>query len=361
MLYSIQLKGRLIIMPKYTVNENMGAALRNIRQKRNIKAVTVADYINKTGAYISKLEKGQLNTIDEKDLIGIIRAVSKTEEEFNEAIDLLLADTTKIYSNEENKDEEWRMNMDLFYRHIPIPDEYVDLVNEKITALNISVTEIVDYINANHELYNDETLPNELIERAEKNHWNFNNGRSFIVLEVHEKLINDVISGKAKSANYSLLTCLLLTLYRFEKLSNDEAYKATYETLNRLKIFTLKEKEEIMQAYEDAQNMHTILDQRENPNLSEYDRQLLCSLNELVKKVQFFSELHGADYSCQKVKVMVDNIINDPVLFMGYIGVDLSKLKNCDIQIKKDFVQAIKSLVDEYSVRKPKEEKTELI
>ena len=46
---------------------------------------------------------------------------------------------------------------------------------------------------------------------------------------------------------------------------------------------------------------------------------------------------------------------------MWYIGVDLTKLHDCDFQIKKDFVQAVKSLVDEYSVRKPDQKNQELI
>lgn len=348
-------------MPKYTVTPNMGSALRNLRQNRNIKAIDVAKKINKTGAYISKLEKGLLNTIAEKDLIGIIRAVSNSEEEFNEAIDILFQDTTKIYSDEEIKHEEWLMNMDLFYRKIPIPPEYINLIKEKMEKSNITIKELVEYINANYELYNDETLPNEVIEHAEKNHWIFNNGRPFIVLELSEDVVSDVLTGKAKSTNYSLFACLLLTLYRFEKLSNAEAYEATNKTLAELKIFTLKEKEEILQTYDNIQNMHTILDHRENPNLSESDRKLFTSLYEFVKQIQIFSEMYDTDYSCEKIDVMLKNITNDPVLFMGYIGIDLTRLQDCDFQIKKDFVNAIKALVDEYSVREPKEKIQELI
>lgn len=348
-------------MPKYTVTQNMGAALRNLRQARDIKAIEVAKYINKTGAYISKLEKGQLNTIEEDDLIEIIHAVSKTEDEFNEAIDLLLKDTTKIYSEEESENEEWRMNMDLFYRQIPIPNEYISLIKEKMSTLNVTVPEIVAFINANYELYDDETIPNDMIEHAEKNHWIFNNGNPFIVLDISEDIIDDVLSGKAKSANYSLFTCILLTLFRFERLSNKEAYEATNKALSDLKIFTLREKEEIMRSYDNIDNMHTILDQRDNPNLSETDRRLLNALHKFVKQIQLFSEMYNSEYSCKKIETMLENLINDPILFMGYIGIELNKLQDCDFEVKKDFVQAVKSLTDEYSIRKPKEKPQELL
>lgn len=348
-------------MPKYTVTPNMGAALRNLRQKRDIKAIDVAKKIDKTGAYISKLEKGLLNTIAEKDLIGIIRAVSHSEEEFNEAIDLLFQDTTKIYTDEEIEHEEWLMNMDLFYRKIPIPPEYVNLIKEKMETANVSVSELVQYINANYELYNNDTFSKEEIENAEKNHWIFNNGKSFIVIDISEDDVNAVLSGKAKSANYSLFMCLLLTLHRFEKMPNEEAYEATYKKLAELKIFTLREKEDILRSYDNIQNMHSILDHRNNPNLPEADRKLFTSLNDFVEEIQYFSNMYGTNYSREKVEMMVKNISNDPVLFMGYIGIDLERLHNCDFQIKKDFIQAVRALVDEYSVKEPKEKHQELL
>ncbi len=348
-------------MPKFRVTPNMGAALRNLRQKRNFKAIDVANAINKTGAYISKLEKGVLNTIEENDLIHIIHTLSKNEEEFNEGIQLLLKDTTIEYSKEEAEEKEWRLNLDLFYRKLPIPSQYLSIAKEKIESLNITIKELADYINSNYDLYNDDSFPNDMLDKADKNHWYFNNGHSFIVVNVSENDLKTVLYTEGISTNYSMLMCILVSLLRLEKIPHDEAYQQAYQILSELKIQTLSEKESIMQTYDKIDEMHSILDQRENEGLPEADRQLLTSLYDFTKAINSFAVIHDIDYANKRLSTMLDNFTNDPILFMGYIGVDLSKLKNCDFQIKKEFVNAVRELAEEYSIRKPKEERQELI
>lgn len=348
-------------MPKFVVTQNMGAALRNLRQKRNIKAIDVAKSIDKTGAYISKLEKGILNTIERDDFLNIVKTLSKNENEFNEAIELLLKDTSMEFSKEEADNEEWKMNVDLFYRKFSIPQEYLSIVRKKITDLNISIPELVSYINANSDLYSNEKFDKTLLDSSDKNRWIFNNGNSFIVVEVTEDDLESVIYKDGVATNYSMLLCILVSLFRLEKYSHDEAYKEAHKILSDLKIQTLTEKEAIMKAYDKKNEMHTVLDQRENSELPEEDRKLLTFLYSFTKRVNSFAQMHDVEYVNKRMSTMTDNLKNDPILFMGYIGINLEKLKDCDFQIKKEFVKAVKDLVEEYSVKQPIEKKEELI
>lgn len=348
-------------MPKFVVTQNMGAALKNLRQRRNIKAVDVAKSINKTGAYISKLEKGVLNTIEKDDFLHIIKALSKNENEYNEAIDLLLTDTSMEFSKEESDNEEWKMNMDLFYRKLYIPPEYLSIVNEKIQKLNISITELVAYINANYDLYDCGEFDKAMLDAAEKNRWIFNNGKSFIVVEVTEEDLETVLYTDKVATNYSMLMCILVSLLRLEKLSHNDAYEEAHRILSSLQIQTLSEKESIMQAYDKKNEMHSILDQRENNALPEADRKLLTNLYDFTRQINYFAQMHDIEYTNERMSTLIDNLKVDPILFMGYIGIDLNKLKDCDFKIKKQFVHAIRDLVEEYSIKKPSEEKQELI
>lgn len=343
-------------MPKFIVTQNMGAALRNLRIRHNVKAIDVAKSINKTGAYISKLENGSLNTISEKDLISIINTLSTNKDEFNENIKLLLSDTSMEFSEEEAQNEEWKLNLELFYQKFPIPEEYITIVKKKISNLNITTKELSDYINSNFDLYNNGQFSKETLDNADKNHWYFNNGKSFIVVHMEESDILEVLNGENINTNYSMMLCILVSLLRLEKVPHDEAYSIAKKTLSDLKIFTLSEKEAIMQAYDKKDKMHSIIDQRDNPNLPEADRKLLNSLYTFIKKTNSFAQIHSINYVNERMNTMVENLINDPILFMGYIGVDLSKLKGCDIKLKREFVNAIKELVNEYSVKTPKDD-----
>lgn len=346
-------------MPRFIVTPEMGIALKNLRIQKNVKAIDVAKSISKTGAYISKLEKGVLNTIDENVLVNIIRNLSNSEEEFNENIKLLLTDSVLKYSKKEAENKEWRLNLDLFYRKIKVPESYHNLVKNKLNVLNVSISELTTYINSNSDLYQDEHFSNELLDQAEKNHWYFNNGDSFIVMHIEEETLEKVIFSNEISANYSILFCILMSLLRFEKLSHDDAYREAKKLLSDLKIQTLSDKEALMDSYDKLDEIHSILDQRNNTALPEEDLELLTTLYNFTNKINSFAQIQSVEYVNKKLSVMLDNLSTDPITFMGYIGVDLSKLKDCDFQIKKDFVAAIKDLIEEYSIRKPT--KSELI
>ena len=349
-------------MPRFTVTKEMGLALKNLRNKRNAKAIDVAKSINKTGAFISKLEKGILNTIEEKDLINIIYCLSDNKDEFNENIQLLLSDTNMTYTKKESESEEWKLNLDLFYRRISVPQSYKDIVKDKLQELNLSVLELSEYINANNDLYSDETFSHELLDKAEKNHWYFNNGDSFIVVHVEEKELQKIIySDEKQVSNYSILLCILVSLFRLKKISKEKAYHKAKKLLNDLQIHTLREKNSIMQAYDAEKKTEQLLDQRNNKSLSSEDRELLTLLYEITNCIRSFAELQGIDYTNKKLSTLLNNLTPDPITFMGYIGIDLSKLKDCDFEIKKDFVSAVNDLVKEYSARKPKPKKAELI
>lgn len=342
-------------MPKYAVTQNMGAALKSLRIRQGKKAIDVANSIGKTGAYISKLENATLKTIQEKDLINIIKTLSSDKDEFSNNIELLLSNTLPQYSKEEAEDKEWKLNLELFYQKFSIPDQYLTLVKEKMSALNITSKELTDYINSNSDLYNNESFTKEQLDAADKNHWYFNDGNSFIVINIKEKDLEKVLSNdKNIQVNYSMLLCILVSLFRLEKLPHDEAYKKAYKILSDLQILTISEKISIMRSYDKSNKMHTILDQRGNERLPESDRKLLTSLYDFVKKTNSFAQIHSIDYVNKKMDTMISNLDKDPILFMGYIGVDLERMKDCDISIKREFINAIKDLIDEYSIRKPK-------
>lgn len=348
-------------MPKYTVTQNMGASLRNLRISKKVKAIEVAKAINKTGAYISKLENGVLNYIQQTDLFNIIDFLSQTEEEKQQSLSLLLHDTTMLFTKEESENEEWKLNLDYFYRKFPIPTEYQKFVIDKMKELSISIEELVSYANSNFDLYNNELFTKDLLDNAEKNYWYFNNGNSFLVVQLVCDDIKHVLYDKNISTNYSMLKCLLISIFRIEGYNHDEAYSKAHEILVNMNIQTLSEKEEIMDSYEKINEMHTILDQRNNENLPEPDRKLLTNLYEFTQQINMFAQIYDVNYSNKKIAMLLDNLKEDPILLMGLIGIDLKPLKNCDIQIKKEFLRALTDLISNYSVKKPESQLQDLL
>lgn len=347
-------------MPKYAVTKNMGSALKNLRQYRNVKAVDLAKAINKTGAYISKLEKGELNTIECDDFIEIIRTMSKSEGEFAEAIDTLLKDTTMEFSEDEKQNEEWKLNLDYFYRAIPIKDEYKALVKAKMEEVNISSAELSNYINSNFDIYNDDTLNKGDLDNAPRNQWFFNEGHSFVLMEITTDEIDKILEPDSKYSCYGHMFCILMSLYRLSKLEKEKAYIQAHSDLESMQILTLRDTEAIMQAYGEKQKIHDLLSQRDNDSLPLENRKLLTSLNDFVKHVHSFS-LFNVNYANEKISTLNDSLKADPVMGLKLIGTDITPLVDKPTKLKKEFFKALDDLIQEYSTRSVEEEPPELL
>lgn len=347
-------------MPKYTVTKNMGSALKNLRQYRKVKAVDLAKAINKTGAYISKLEKGELNTIDCDDFIKIIHTMSQNKEEFAEAIDTLLKDTSMEFSEEEKHNEEWKLNLDYFYRVLPVKEEYKTLVKAIMEELNISSVELSNYINSNFDIYNDDALSKTELDKAPRNQWIFNEGNSYVLMEISVEKIEKILKSDNKYSCYGDMFCILMSLYRLKKLEKEKAYLQAHNDLENMQILTLRDTESVMRAYGEEKKMHDLLSQRNNNNLPDENRKLLTSLNDFVQHVHSFS-VFNINYANEKISTLNACLDTDPVIALKLIGTNILPLTNKPTKLKKEFFNALEDLIQEYSTREIDEEPPELL
>ena len=62
------------------LDETLGLYLKEFRTQYKVKGKDVAEHIGKSAAYISKLEKGQIQQIDRKEFVKITNYIAKSEE-----------------------------------------------------------------------------------------------------------------------------------------------------------------------------------------------------------------------------------------------------------------------------------------
>lgn len=77
-------------------NKETGALLKEFRNKHNVTATVVANKIEKTNAYISKLEKGDFKSIDIEVLQLIVNAISNNEQEKHKLIESITETAEKL-------------------------------------------------------------------------------------------------------------------------------------------------------------------------------------------------------------------------------------------------------------------------
>ena len=236
MLSYIIIDERRIIMARYDVTPELASVIKSTRISHNITAKSVAEQIGKSQAYISKLEKGELKTIDQDQLLDIFIFVLGSEEAFQDFLNNTLASVfstlTLRHSQKEIDKQIWYRNFDTVLRQIPIPELLVHNINEIMSENNIDIDNLVNKINGNEEIKH--IIDN--YENYPENTWNYlvEDGeikQIFIRMHIKKTTVSNILSFQYKSSNYvNMLAIVFYSLVMIENSQNanisDETYKA---------------------------------------------------------------------------------------------------------------------------------------
>ena len=204
-------------MAKYTVTTELSETIRSVRMQNHVSAKSVAEHIGKSQSYISKLEKGDIKSIQEDELTEIFRFIFGNERDLQVFLDSALGrilETLELrYSDDEIKEQVWFDNYDTVLRLIPIPAELIDCLNLRIESLGVTIDELCSRINANEgispKVINTDKYPfNEWLPFVEDHKIAFR----FIKMRVTVQEITEILEKRVRSANYVSLLALAYSL-----------------------------------------------------------------------------------------------------------------------------------------------------
>lgn len=331
----------------------LGQNLRDFRINYNKKAKDVAAHIGKSGAYISKLEKGQIKQINRNDLVKILNFITGEKNGY----ELFIESNIKDMNPDELTKSIPINNFDWIERQIPIPQEYVAYISAKITKLNTTTDELTQYINANDDL-DDKFFADHNIDKKDlmPNQWNIyfeadcsNVHREYIYVVIDDQLIDNIINHKILKTSYLFLYMVVYQLYKIEETKSQPYLSAgklqkiktrTTKKLRDFKIYTMVDKQMAIR------NAATGIDTDLKP--SSYDSENRKLVNELNDGLFFMSE-RDVEYVNKKLCSIISTLKNTNSFGLAYMALDLSPLYKANSTTKKEFLNAVQSLAKEYA------------
>ena len=337
-------------MAKYVVTPELAETIRTVRTQNHVPAKEVAEKIGKSAAYISKLEKGDIKTIREKDLTQIFRSLFNNNDDFQDFIETTLEkllDTLELkFSNDEIKKQVWLDNYDTVLRKIPIPEEMVDDINIRMDQLNYTVAQLCDRINSNEdirpEVENTDKYPfNEWQAFVVDHEWKF----SFIKMKVTVGQVEEVLTKKVKTSNYVLMLSIAYYLMREEikseigKTDSDEVMRQAKNYLNSFKFYSKAEKAKLLrQAKTDAEIEGL---------LSSFDKANSDYMFEIVRAFNIFSEF-DIEQANKSMEEFVKNLRWDSGFMMALVGCGFNETGSIVHTVKKDMLNEIRAIIEKY-------------
>ena len=205
---------------KIKLSENIGLQLKEFRTKYKVKGKDIAELLGKSPAYVSKLEKGQIQQIEKDELVKITNYITQS----NEGYYLFCEKIAETADAKELDHDIWLMNFDLVDRKLPVPIELVKEIKQRMMELDITSEALATYINQNEDLTFDFLLEHRIDPNAvEKNVWmpyqeadSVEHPHSIIFLEVKGERIQSLIDGKIKKCEYMFPYAIMYHLLKWK-------------------------------------------------------------------------------------------------------------------------------------------------
>ena len=341
-------------MAKYDVTPELAATLKAVRIQHHVAAKAVAEHIGKSQSYMSKLEKGDIKTIEESELTTIFQFIfGNNDDDFqsflNSSLGKILDTLVLRYSDKEIDEQLWFDNYDTVLRQIPVPSSLVDELHNRMIAINLSVEQLCERINSNEgispKVTNSDSYPFNEWQAFVVNH---KIEFSFIKMKLSSHKIEKLFSKEIISANY--VTLLSIAYY----LSKIEAYGALKDIPEEADQQLMKDAKYLLRSHKfyslvEKSNLRKLAQSEEEREslLSSFDKQNSKVINEVLAAFRVFSELDIAKTN-ENLNIFVKNLKWDSSFMLKLISISLYEMENVSFSLKKEMLTEIQNIISKY-------------
>jgi len=347
-------------MARAIVTPELADTLRSIRLQNKIQAKALATHIGKSPAFVSKLESGNIQTIDTTELYEIINFVLGDTDDQAELAEKIYASLKFKYSKEEIEEQLWFTNFDTVERQIPVPGSLIDELIRIMETNQISYEYLLKRINSNEALTEEENEDDSIVY----NQWYYQNRQggsgSSIKIKMEEGQLQSLLSKKSDVSPYVFILCTALCLLKIDRFGDQvqispedyqELMANAIDLLNTHKFFSISEKDRLLSGRRTQDEISDIL--------STFDRDNIEILNEIISGFQFASECNIKTTNNQ-LKKFCENMHWDLGFMLRIISLDFKNLEKTSVSNKRKLIKAFEELIAEYAQLPDEQNKIEI-
>lgn len=322
------------------------------RIQNGIASKDVAAALHRSPTYISKLERGDIKTIDADELTTIlqyvIRGDDKKELTLPEKLEILVSNLAPRYGVKEIERELWLENYDWIICEHPVPPELPATIAAEMKAKHISVEALSLVINSNaelpQELCDNGAIPfnqwkNYFVDGTLKNH--------IIKLSISLIDITDFLEGKRSTSNYLLVFVIVRFLrwlvdYPEEKCISDirgrELYEYTVHFLDRYNFSSNSDKRRLKRNVD----KEVLLEKLRNGNVE---------LTNVISKMPTLPETmpqEDIESFFMAINRLFINLDWDQAFMRKLISLPFSELEGLSYSNKRQLLSKIEDLIQSY-------------
>jgi len=334
---------RIIVTPE------LADTLRSIRLQNKIQAKILAEHIGKSPAYISKLENGNIQTMDSHELHSILQFISCVDSNLDDIAEKIYASLKYKYTKKEIDEQLWFTNFDTVERQIPIPESLVNVIKTHMQSHNITREQLLRRINANEALTDEENSNNSISHNQWYHQGRIGGSAQSIKIQIDLKQLEAILNQEADVSPYVFVFAIMFYVLKIEQFGNQvqiseednkDLMAKTADMLNQHKFFSIAEKNALLSEKETQDEIFELL--------SAFDRDNIEIVNDILSGFKFATECNIKDTNVQ-LNTFRENMRWDLGFMLKIISLDYKALEKTSVSNKRNLIAAIEKLICEYS------------
>lgn len=343
-------------MAKFDVTPELGEIIRITRIQNNIASKTLAAHLERSPAYISKLEKGEIRTIEESELTSILEYIVTDGDSFTEKLEAVTETLVQHYNREVCNQQLWLQTYDWVTRRVSVPHGLIRELHRAHDITPAKTASLIARINANAELpeefQNDRTFP--------YNQWRpGNDGLLYIKLKLDPDEIVQVLCEALKETSYLLLYAVVRYLHRLDRypdaaaLTEEQVVEISRHTNQMLASHGIRtvvnqvwqRRDEVIQ-----KNLSSMLSSP-NPEVDSFAEEMISLINILTRL--------GLPNGARSLRCLNSSLEWDPAFTERIMCLPFSDLEGVSHTNKKRLLAEIGQLIQRYKDLPPAQKSLE--
>lgn len=205
-------------MEKFTVTNELAFIIKTLRLQSGVSSKGLAEYIERSPSYLSKLEKGDIRRIQVNELTRIFDHIVPGTDFYNEKLPVIVKTVRSFYPELNLVSQIWLLTYDVIMRKVAVPAELREYIKGKLTELDLDMESLVLFTNSNRDSNVTANVPaNELFDVEIS-------GKMIPMMKifVDRVRVEAVLEGISDSLEYFAVQGLVFSLIRMEHFGTRE-------------------------------------------------------------------------------------------------------------------------------------------
>lgn len=341
---------------KFAVTPELATLLKTIRTQNSVSSKDLAEEVERSPSYISKLESGVIKTVPKELLTKILLYISDGEDFFEDCLPGAVRVLDTFMEPERWIHQLWLLQYDLMDRPVTVSAEMSKDMNRRLEELKISPSLYTELVNENYDSAMPSSDPANVVLLKPSNEGE----RLLVKVKVDQSDVRSILSGTATKTNYITANCLVYMLMRLNEYG---------VVRSRLSAKQASRVLEMTSAYLGQYDLHTLTGFSHQLASREFiERQraaawpLAVSDNRTLQGVLERYE-DAMNHDAVNTQIVLSGFLDtwnwDPGFTMKLLSIPFKELEGLSFRNKQQLLDEIRELIDRYASLSDYEKKME--